>query len=361
MRADVATPSGSEPTPAADATDERPHQRSRRPSADAALTGRLVTVLEDYRAALTTAALSDNARRGYGSRVAGFLEWLATRPEPDADGDPLTQPEARDDAVRDYRSWLTTVRDASPWTINAHLTALDHFYAHHLGLGAPGAPRERITPTAREALEPDEQRRFIRACGRAGSARDTAIGLLLLYTGLRVEEVEALDVDDVLMSARCGTVIVREGNGRSHREVPLHRAARVALRGWLDVRPTHRGADTAAALFLSRRGERMRTRALRYVVAELAAAAQLVYEPGHPDAGKPRVHPRILRNTFGIQLLRSGIGRGVVSALMGGTTLDTTHDDTPDDTDTGTGAGTADDAIADAIADAIEAALIAEE
>jgi hypothetical protein len=95
-------------------------------------------VLSDYRAALATAALSPHARRGYASRVAGFLDWLDTGPDLGADVDPLAQPTGRDYAVRDYRSWLKTVRRATPWTVNAHLTALDHFYAHHLGLGAPG-------------------------------------------------------------------------------------------------------------------------------------------------------------------------------------------------------------------------------
>jgi hypothetical protein len=83
-------------------------------------------VLAGYRAALESADLSDSARRGYGSRIAGFLDWLATGPDLGVDGDPLTQPAARDYAVRDYRSWLKTVRRATPWTVNAHLTALDH-------------------------------------------------------------------------------------------------------------------------------------------------------------------------------------------------------------------------------------------
>jgi integrase len=293
--------------------------------AGAGLSGRLAEVLAGYRAALETADLSDSARRGYGSRVAGFLDWMATGPDLGSDGDPLTQPAARDYAVRDYRSWLKTVRRATPWTVNAHITALDHFYAHHLGLGAPVIKRERITATAPESLDEVEQRRFIRACGRCGSVRNAAIGLLILYTGLRVEEVEALDVDDVVTSARRGKVIVRAGKGGVYREVPLHHAARAALRTWLDDRPEHRGADDTHALFLSRRGERMRVRAIRYVIAELGLAGGLVHDPGHPDAGKPRVHPHTLRHTFGTQLLRNGVDIVIVADLMGHATLDTTR------------------------------------
>lgn len=308
-----------------DDPDSTPGEQRTTRRAGAALSGRPAEVLSDYRAALATADLSDNARRGYASRVAGFLDWLDTGPDLGIEADPLTQPAARDSAVRDYRSWLKTVRKATPWTVNAHLTALDHFYAHHLGLGAPVVKRERITQTAPESLDEDEQRRFIRACGRCGSTRNAAIGLLLLYAGLRVEEVEALDIDDIMISARRGKVIVRDGKGGVYREVPLHRAARVALRAWLDERPEHRGAEDSRALFLSRRGERMRVRALHYVVAELGMAARLTHEAGHPDAGKSRVHPHTLRHSFGTQLLRNGVDIVIVADLMGHATLDTTR------------------------------------
>lgn len=95
-------------------------------------------MLADYRTALHRADLSDDARRAYASRVAGFLHWLTDTGQPD--GDPLNDPHARDFAVRDYRTHLKTVRKVKPNTINAVLTALDHFYAHHLGLGRPRAP-----------------------------------------------------------------------------------------------------------------------------------------------------------------------------------------------------------------------------
>lgn len=308
---------------AAVATEPARQPPARRRRAGATLTGRRATVLAAYRVALDKTDLSEHARRAYGSRVAGFLDWLATGPDLAVSGDPLKTPHARDAAVRDYRRWLKTDRRATPWTINAHLTALDHFYAYHLGLGAPVVKRERITPTAPEALDELEQRRFVRACHRCGSVRNTAIGLLLLYTGLRVEEVEALDVDDIVLSARRGKVIVRDGKGNVYREVPLHRAARAALRAWLDERP-HRGAEQTRALFLNRLGGRLLVRSIRTVVAELGMAAGLVHDAG-PDAAKSRVHPHTLRHTFGTQLLRNGVDIVIVADLMGHATLDTTR------------------------------------
>ncbi|HEY6423505.1 MAG TPA: tyrosine-type recombinase/integrase [Pseudonocardiaceae bacterium] len=184
--------------------------------------------------------------------------------------------------------------------------------------------RERFTPTAPQSLDEDEQRRFIRAANRCGSTRNTALALLLLYTGLRVEEVQALDVDDVATSARRGKVIVRDGKGHVYREVPLHRSARTAIRAWRDERPTHRGADQTPALFLSRRGDRLRVRAIRYIVTEIGAAAGLIHESG-PHASTSRVHPHTLRHSFATQLLRNGIDIVIVADVMGHATVDTTR------------------------------------
>jgi hypothetical protein len=55
--------------------------------------------------------------------------------------------------------------------------------------------------------------------------------------------VEALVIDDLVMSARRGKLIVRDGKGGIYREVPLHHTARVALRAWLNVPAFPRGAD----------------------------------------------------------------------------------------------------------------------
>ncbi|MGN9847206.1 phage integrase N-terminal SAM-like domain-containing protein [Nonomuraea sp. H19] len=130
-------------------------------------------MLADYRAALERADLSDDARRAYASRVSGFLHWLADTGE--TDGDPLTDAHSRDFAVRDYRAHLKTVKRAKPNTINAALTALDHFYVHHLGVGRPVARREHQPTTAPEALDEDEQRGF---CARCSGSRQRATGPL---------------------------------------------------------------------------------------------------------------------------------------------------------------------------------------
>jgi len=65
-------------------------------------------VLDDYTAALTRAPLSEQTRRTYASKVRQYLAWLADA-DTDTGGDALGACDARDWAVRDYRTHLQTV------------------------------------------------------------------------------------------------------------------------------------------------------------------------------------------------------------------------------------------------------------
>ena len=69
---------------------------------------------------------------------------------------------------------------------------------------------------------------------------------MLLYTGLRLAELVALDVDDVRMSARKGVVIVRSGKGDAYREVPLNALVRQVLEEWLAERKSKAVDETAS-------------------------------------------------------------------------------------------------------------------
>jgi len=186
-----------------------------------------------YHAELARLPLADNTRRAYRTRVANFLAWLVSA---DLDGgDPLADPHARDYAVRDYTRYLRVVGKKEPATINAVLAALDHFYRWR-GLGPPNARRQDLPQLAPRALEPAEQRRFLRAVERSPSTRDRALALTLFYAGPRISETAALDADDVRLTARKGELAIRDGKGGTARKVLLHAEARAALAAWLPER-----------------------------------------------------------------------------------------------------------------------------
>lgn len=276
-------------------------------------------IFDSYAAALERAPLDADTRRAYHSRVRSYLSWL------DSAGitgpDPLADPHGRDFAGRDYRTYLKTVAKRATSTVNAHLTALDHFY-EHLGLGAVRVQRDRVPRRAPRALEAREQKRFLRAVEARPSARDRAIGRVLFYSGVRVEELVSLDVDDVPLSARKGKVIVRSGKGGDSREILLvDQVARASVAGWKKERATWPRAAENPALFLNRRGGRLSARAVDQLLDALAADAGLVDE----DGGKPTASAHVIRHTFGTSLLRNGVDIVTVAELMGHRRLDTTR------------------------------------
>ncbi|MDF2709609.1 MAG: phage integrase family protein, partial [Nonomuraea muscovyensis] len=159
--------------------------------------------------------------------------------------------------------------------MNAHLTALDHFFSQ-LGLGLAIVRRDDAPKLAPRALDARQQKRYLRAVERRPLARDRAIGRLLFYSGVRIAELVALDDNDVPLSARKGKVIVRSGKGETSREIPLpHGTARASVTEWRTERASWPGAADNPALLLNRRGGRLSTRAVDQLVHELATDADM--------------------------------------------------------------------------------------
>ncbi len=267
------------------------------------------TQLAAYCEWLDQQPLSSHTRRAYRGRVKGFLDWLAEQPRAD---EALAAGPACDYAVRDYKRYLKVERGAKPSSVNLTLAAVDHFY-RCLGAGQPDVRREDLPQEAPRALEPEEQRRFLRAVERCPSARDRALARLLFYTGLRLGEAAALDLDDVRISARKGIVVVRSGKGDAYREVPLMAEVRESLDVWLAERRQKFPQATSEALFLSRRGQRLADRTIDLVVRKLATEAQLT------------LSAHTLRHTCLTNLVRRGNDLVLVAEVAGHRRLETTR------------------------------------
>ncbi len=68
---------------------------------------------------------------------------------------------------------LKTTGKRAASTVNAHLTALDHFY-EHLGLGAVRVRRDQLPRHSPKALGAREQKRYLRSVEARPLARDRA-------------------------------------------------------------------------------------------------------------------------------------------------------------------------------------------
>lgn len=268
------------------------------------------TELDRYSSWLNRQPLSLQTIRAYRSRIKrfqGFLEGSGEVLE-----DLLKNERELVHVLRNYKRQLKQIDKASPATVNAHLTALDH-YLQYLGTKAVEIPREDLPQVAPSALSKDEQVRLLRAVAGCRRSLDRAVVLLLLYTGIRAGECAALDVEDVFVVGRHRKLVVRNGKGDFYREIPLNSEAAEAIAEWLTDREK-RFADKATdpALFLNPQGKRMSTASLDLIVRKVGQFCGLT------------LSCHVLRHTLLTNLVRNGNDLMLVAEIGGHKRLETT-------------------------------------
>jgi len=183
-------------------------------------------------------------------------------------------------------------------------------YGADPGVLAVKAPKQ--TQTEPETFSVEEERRIMAA---ARSPRDRLLVELLVRTGLRLEEVCNLTVDDVVEGPEGAYLRVRLGKGAKDRVVPLD-TGRVRMSNKLrDYIRHERPADGGSrVLFLTRRS--------RDGVYEPLSrrAVQLMMRRISKDTGI-RVHPHKFRHTFATRALSAGVDVMALRRVLGHTTL----------------------------------------
>jgi len=290
-------------------------------------------LLDAWSTALGDEDRSAHTIRAYARVVADFSIWYAETRHLALTVSDLTPIDGKA-----YRNRLQT-RKLAPASINQAVAAL-RAWGDWLALTGQRTdnPFSRLTHVdqkarlAPQALTPTQAHALLREAqdGRSDAARNYALIQVLLQTGLRRSECAALDVGDVLIGERFGSLLVRAGKGHASRRVPLNASARLALAEYLGPRwgiaPTMKalaerwvGRDPQEALWLGQRG-RLTDNAIGRVVDGLVvacAARGLV---------PPDTSAHTLRHTFATTYLASHPGDLVgLAALMGHSSLDTTR------------------------------------
>ena len=264
-----------------------------------------------YKTWLDKQPLAAHSKRAYRSRVNHFLVFLSQ-----SNGeymDALDDAKERDFAVRDYKLHLKRSLKMQPTSVNSALTAIDNFY-QFLGMEPVKVKREDLPQLAPRGLSKDEQKRFVRAAERCRRAKDSAVALLLFYTGMRIGECAALDIDDVSVTGRKNRVTIRSGKGEKYRVIPLHSEAVEVVSAWLIERAKklkNKSAETA--LFVNPQGKRMSTASLDLIIRKI----------GHDCGIELSAH--VLRHTFLTTLVRSKNDLVLVAEIAGHKRLETTR------------------------------------
>jgi len=209
------------------------------------------------------------------------------------------------------------------------LAALRAFLTWSRSMGAHQLPAEVVATALRtprstvrrpySVLADPEVSAIIAA---AVDPRDTALLAVMLGAGLRVAEVCALDIADILTDQDGETALfVRQGKGRKDRTVPVQADVARYIRAYLATTKRRLGGD--GPLFRAHdradgklvRG-RLSTRAVGDVVNRCTAASGI-------DA--KHVSPHALRHTFALRSLRRGGNVVAVSKLLGHASITTTQ------------------------------------
>jgi len=144
-------------------------------------------------------------------------------------------------------------------------------------------------------------------------ARDRAILEVLYSTGIRVSEVVAINRQDIDLDA--GQLRIR-GKGRRERIVPVGSHAAGAVRKYLAVAESERGAIAPGApLFMNKLGSRLSSRSVRRKVAKYLKMAGL----------DPDISPHTIRHSFATHLLDNGADLRAVQELLGHQSLSSTQ------------------------------------
>lgn len=142
--------------------------------------------------------------------------------------------------------------------------------------------------------------------------RDRAMLELLYASGMRVSELVALNLDDII-----GDGYVRcFGKGHKERIIPIHQRAILAVEEYAkEARSKLTPTRQERALFLNRRGERLTRQGFWQILKAYARQAEL-------GAG---VTPHTLRHSFATHMLSGGADLRSVQELLGHANISTTQ------------------------------------
>jgi integrase/recombinase XerD len=236
---------------------------------------------------------------------------------------PRTQEFRRDEHV-DKVSDLTADRlrqfevelqeaELSPSTVHQYHRVLKTFlgFCSREGMGVDERVRDVAAPRLAQvepgSYTPDEEGKLV---GAARDPRDRMIVELLLTTGLRLSELIALEVEDIVDLGRQGAYLrVRQGKGRKDRNIPLDDAVYRQLQAYLR---RHRPSGPGALFTARRAGGGLRPLSNEAIKSMLRRLG---------DETGIHCHAHKFRHTFASRAIADGVDPLTLQRVLGHTTL----------------------------------------
>lgn len=204
---------------------------------------------------------SENTIASYLADLRVYCSWYEQ-----ANGQLFTPDYLTSTDARQFRTYTLQVQKRSPATWNrrrATLAVLCEWVEETYGITLfkfKSIPRAKEQQRAPGWVPQKDTRKLLRNqelginkantdLRKLAAIRDQAMISLMLYAGLRISEVVKLDLDDVTISPRSGSVRVRDSKGGKSGRLPLSASCRANLQAWLDARPQTEGDQ---AVFLKK-------------------------------------------------------------------------------------------------------------
>ncbi|MGA8942485.1 MAG: tyrosine-type recombinase/integrase [Thermoactinomyces sp.] len=149
-------------------------------------------------------------------------------------------------------------------------------------------------------------------------ARDLAILLLFLNTGMRVSELVQLNLNSIQTDGQTVRVIIT-GKGGKERMLKLNETAKEALDTYLSLRSREKiPPDSRHVLFLNKNHQRLSRKGVAEIIRKYVHEANLP-----PKAAS--ISPHKLRHTLATLLLSNGENLRVVQEILGHSNIQTTQ------------------------------------
>ncbi|WP_339823439.1 tyrosine-type recombinase/integrase [Paenibacillus sp. FSL R7-0163] len=198
--------------------------------------------------------MSINTIKSYILNVKGYIKWFE-----ESKGTEFKK--LHRENIKDYISYLKTIKKNSSSSINAKISALikfnDFLIESHVqteqALSKKDMLKLQIQYASLATVGLADVEKFRQLVLESDSKRNYGIVSLLAYCGLRISECLNIRMSDFNLTSR--ELIVYEGKGNKQRTVIISSKAKTAMSSWIKER-SEKGIDSEY-LFVSNRGSKI--------------------------------------------------------------------------------------------------------